>query len=277
MSKNELFLPTLCIGKQHPAKIIMSDFTYSQCDNIGYNPFSLCRKEILIIGGTSNLEKSIIDQLINNGASSIIVIDKNIESDHRFMSLDVNIYTPEGIESAIKHLQSENRSFNGVIFTKTESDFRPIKMTSAKLACEIMNSNYLIFMEFMRLLLKRKMLVNGASVVAMSSISSIHAMKAKAAFAAAKAALDSAVRCIACELADKGIRVNSIQKGGVDADMTKSHIQAVSELNNGDEAKRQPLGLVKAKEIGNLISFLLSDACTSITGTSIVIDGGYLL
>ena len=125
--------------------------------------------------------------------------------------------------------------------------------------------------------MKSKALKNGASVVALSSISSIRAMKAKMAFCSAKAALDAAIRCLAVELADKGIRVNSIQKGVVDADFAKGHIQDVASINEGAAEKAAPLGVTKAEEVANTVAFLLSDATRTITGTSIVIDGGYTL
>lgn len=129
----------------------------------------------------------------------------------------------------------------------------------------------------MRVLKKTRGLKEKASVVALSSISSIRAMKAKMAFCSAKAALDAAVRCLALELADKGIRVNSIQKGVVDADFEKGHIQDITAINDGSAKKMSPLGVTKAIEVANTIAFLLSNATTTITGTSIVIDGGYTL
>lgn len=241
------------------------------------SPFSLANKRILVIGLSSELERSIVRQLIDNGATHIIAVDESITVTEMCDVLETDILDYSKIESTVTSMKSMNLSFDGILFLKTESDFRPLAMNTPAKVFEIMKSNFLIFLEFMRLLIKKRMLNRGASVVAMSSISSIHAMKAKTVFAAAKAALDSSVRCMASELSDKGIRVNTIQKGSVDADMMKGHIQTVSELNNGGESKRQPLGLVKAEEIGNLITLLLSDACPSITGTSIVIDGGYLL
>lgn len=204
-------------------------------------------------------------------------IDRNVPADIHYEGVDVDTEIKDDIDSIISLLKKSGVKFDGMVFAKTVSDFRPIGLSSPQKVYEIMDLNFFFFMDLMRLLVKKRMLKDGSSVVAMSSISSIHAMKAKASFAAAKAALDSAVRCLASELADKGIRVNSIQKGGVDADLTKSHIKAITELNHGKETDRQPLGLVKAKEIENLITFLLSEACPSITGTSIVIDGGYLL
>ena len=238
--------------------------------------FSLENKKILIIGAESNLEKSILHQLYNSGATEITVVDK-VNEEGEYPVLSANILDYSSIDEILTNMKGQGKAFDGFVFLKTESDFRPMSMNHPAKVLEIMNSNFLIFMEFMLSLIKKRMLNKGASVVAMSSISSIHAMKAKTSFAAAKAALDSAVRCMASELADKRIRVNSIQKGGVDIDLSKGNIRNITELNNGEESLRQPLGLVKAEEIGNLITFLLSDACPSITGTSIIIDGGYML
>ena len=135
---------------------------------------------------------------------------------------------------------------------------------------------YFAFIDLLRDLMKRKAFAKNASIVVMSSISSIRAMKAKMVFSAAKAALDASVRSLALELAPKGIRINSIQKGAVDVDFEKDHIQAVSALND-DMTGRQVLGLTAASEVANLVAFLLSDATKTMTGTSIVIDGGYTL
>ena len=78
-------------------------------------------------------------------------------------------------------------------------------------------------------------------------------------------------------MADKKIRVNSIQKGVVDTDFEKGHIQDVASINDGEAEKKTPLGPSSAVEIANVVAFLLSDATKTITGTSIVIDGGYTL
>ena len=82
---------------------------------------------------------------------------------------------------------------------------------------------------------------------------------------------------MAVELADKGIRFNSIQKGVVDTDFEKDHIMDVTAINEGLAEKMTPLGHSTAEEVANVVAFLLSDATRTITGSSIVIDGGYSL
>ena len=184
----------------------------------------------------------------------------------------------DDIENDIKKTVTNGGPFDGVVFNIVHSDFRPLQFVNPSLVTEINNVNYALFVEIIRSLKKNRGLNKNASIVAMSSISSTRAMKAKMAFCASKAALDAAVRCMSLELADKGIRVNTIQKGAVDTDSEKSHIQDVQSIRSEEAIidNSAPLGLVKANEIAEMVAFLLSDAVKSITGTSIVIDGGYL-
>jgi len=214
------------------------------------NPMSLAGKRILAVNSGSSLDKAIVNTLQELGAKVYVMEDA----------------------SAI----SVDEAFDGFFWGGVHSDFRPLKMVSHDNMAQIMNDNYFAFIDLLRDLIKQKRIAKNASIVAMSSISSIRAMKAKMVFSAAKAALDASVRSLALELAPKGIRINSIQKGAVDVDFEKDHIQAVNSLNE-DMAGRQVLGLTAASEVANLVAFLLSDATRTMTGTSIVIDGGYTL
>ena len=221
----------------------------------------LTGKNILVYGDSSGIDEAIVTQLKELGANVVSFEQKEIAL----------------VEPELKGLVKDSVPYDGFVFTLMHSDFRPLQFVKPELVAEILNDNYSLFVEAMRVLRKSKALKNGASVVALSSISSIRAMKAKMAFCSAKAALDAAVRCLAVELADKGIRINSIQKGVVDADFAKGHIQDVASINDGAAEKASPLGVTKAEEVASTVAFLLSDATRTITGTSIVIDGGYTL
>ena len=234
------------------------------------NKYDLSQKRILFVGGQTGLDTAILSLLRDN-----MVLDSDSEGQRLVVYNNLAI---ESIESEIKAVVKEVGLFDGVVFNIVHSDFRPLQFVKPDLVSEITNDNYAVFVEVVRSLKKNRGLNNGASIVAMSSISSSRAMKAKMAFCASKAALDAAVRCLAVELADKGIRVNSIQKGAVDVDAEKSHIQDVLAVRSEETTKdnEAPLGLVKANEIAETVAFLLSDAVKTITGTTIVIDGGYL-
>ena len=229
------------------------------CESANYVGDSLVGKKVLLISDNSGIDETILRKLVGRGAVAFQ-------------------YEPDGmeaIEADMKWMGKEYGRIDGVVYGIVHSDFRPLQFVKPDIVNQITKDNYGIFIEVMRSLRKHKGLNEGASVVALSSISSIRAMKAKMAFCASKAALDAAVRCLAVELADKGIRVNSIQKGFVDADFEKGHIQDIAAINGAGSEKGAPLGVTKAEEIANTVAFLLSDATRTITGTAIVIDGGY--
>ena len=225
------------------------------------NPMELTGKRILIMGEQTGIDEAIVSQTRLFGAEVVEYSQKDITA----------------IETELGKVAKEDGPFDGFVFTLMHSDFRPLQYVRPELVSQILNDNFGLFVEAMRVLRKSRALRIGASIVALSSISSIRAMKAKMAFCSAKAALDASIRCLALELADKRIRVNSIQKGIVDTDFQKGHIQDVTVINNGASEKYAPLGPSSSVEVANLVVFLLSDTTKTITGTSIVLDGGYTL
>lgn len=226
------------------------------------NPLDLTGKRIFLFGGSVALDKGIADVIEEQGASLLMLEEHDVTA----------------LEPKVKELVQNGGAFDGVVFAIVHSDFRPLQFVKPDNVNQIMTDNFSLFIELMRVLKKSKGLNKGASVVAMSSISSVRAMKTKTTFCASKAALDAAVRCLAVELADQGIRVNTIQKGGTEADLTKANIQDMLAVRSesADAENKQPLGLSTAEEVANVVVFLLSDAVKTITGTTIVIDGGYL-
>lgn len=225
------------------------------------NPMDMTGKRILLYGSNSGIDKSFTAQGEKLGAKITTVDIQEIDC----------------LEKSIKQIIKDDGPFDGFVFTLVNSDFRPLQLVKPRIIDEIFKLNFSLFIEALRALKKFKGLKNNASIVALSSISSIRAMKAKMAFSASKAALDASIRELALEFAEKKIRINSIQKGVVDVDLEKSKIQNIISINNDSLEKEPPLGITKSIEIANTILFLLSDATTTITGTSIIIDGGYIL
>lgn len=228
----------------------------------------LTNKKILLLGGGLSLDKAIATRLEQLGGKIVVAGATDPSFD---------VFDLAALEGNLKALIAKEGQFDGFVFSVVHSDFRPLSTVKADNFRKIMEENSSLFVEAMRVLCKSKGLKAGGSVVAMSSISSIRAMKAKMAFSASKAALDAIVRELAVELADKRIRVNSIQKGAVETDFEKDQIQAIDAIRGEDIKSAQPLGLCKAEEVANLVAFLLSDAVKTMTGASLVLDGGYTL
>jgi NAD(P)-dependent dehydrogenase (short-subunit alcohol dehydrogenase family) len=112
----------------------------------------------------------------------------------------------------------------------------------------------------------------GGAIVNTASMASVVAFPQMVAYCAAKGAVLMMTKTTAVEYAGKGIRVNAICPGvirtGITTRMPKEYIDAV--------AKVTPMGrIADPREVAELAVFLGSDESSFITGTSILIDGGY--
>jgi len=121
----------------------------------------------------------------------------------------------------------------------------------------------------------RHMTGRGGSIVAIGSMSGelANAPQRQAAYNASKGAVHLAVKSLAVEFADEGIRVNAVAPGYVGTDLTR---QGVPDDWWADWERRTPMGRVGTpEEIASLVAFLASDAASYMTGSVVLIDGGY--
>ena len=111
-------------------------------------------------------------------------------------------------------------------------------------------------------------------ILNMSSIMSHVSLAGRTAYSSAKAALLGLTKALALELAADGITVNGISPGPIGTDMNLA-LMKDPEVN-AQFLANLPLGRWgKVEEIGALACYLCSDAAAFVTGTDILIDGGW--
>jgi NAD(P)-dependent dehydrogenase (short-subunit alcohol dehydrogenase family) len=119
----------------------------------------------------------------------------------------------------------------------------------------------------------RVMARSGGSIVLMASAAATVGLPSHEAIAAAKAGVIGLARSAAATYAGKGIRFNAVAPGLVDTPMSAGITG--NEMMLKASIAMHPLGRIgKPEEVASVITWLLSDAASWVTGQVIGIDGG---
>lgn len=121
---------------------------------------------------------------------------------------------------------------------------------------------------------------SGSIINIASVVSTTAAARRRFVYAATKGAVIAMTRAIALDFIGDGVRCNSISPGTVDTPSLGERIAAAADPAQMriDMIARQPMGrLGKAEEIASVAALLASDESAFMTGSDIVIDGGFAL
>ena len=120
----------------------------------------------------------------------------------------------------------------------------------------------------------RRMKPRGGVVINISSIHDDVARKGLAHYVTAKAGLKMLGRSLALEWAEYGIRVVTVSPGAIETDMNREAIESFGRDRFEEWIPAGRLGVVA--DVSEAVAFLCSDKASYITGTELVIDGGYM-
>lgn len=240
-------------------------------------------KSILVTGAAGGMGQAISALLASYGAK-VILLDRDEEQ------LEIACEALEGdghscytcdlgqigsIEGLIVQIIQEQGPVDGFVHCAGIANVRPLKLSKYSYMLDMMNVNYFSFVEIVRCITKRKVFNSGLSIVGICSIGAFYGAPTKTAYSSSKAAMYAAVKCMAVELADKGVRVNVVAPGTTRTSM----MEQAEEYSAGTDSYKQKLlrqflGVCEPEDIANSVAFLLSNKARMITGACLTVDGG---
>lgn len=245
------------------------------------NPFSLEKKTILIAGATAGIGRATAVQCVAMGAD-VILIGRNESS----MANLIPELGPEKAKGFIVDLTSEDSvkqivpmlpRLDGVVCNAGSVFSLVTRHIESEDMESLFKTNTFSHIKLIQLLLEHKKMNKDASIVLTSSMSGVYCgIVGGGLYGATKSALVGFSKALALELAPRGIRVNTIHPGMVETSLCEK--TAISTDIFFEDAKNYPLGRYgKPEEIAYAIVFLLSDATKWMTGSQLLIDGGYCI
>ena len=246
-----------------------------------YNPYSLIGKTILVTGASSGIGKALAIECSRLGAE-VIICGRNEQrleetlselegNNHSFRKADFS--NNDQIATLIESLPA----LDGVVHCAGFTHTLPFQFVNETDLMAIMQVNFVSATLLSQGLVKAKKIGKGSSVVFVSSISGVNvSVLGNAMYSASKGAINGMAKSMALDLASKGIRVNCVTPGMINTNLL--HREVVTEEQLAEDMKKYPLKRYgEPIEVAHAVIYLLSDAAKWVTGSNLLIDGGYTL
>jgi NAD(P)-dependent dehydrogenase (short-subunit alcohol dehydrogenase family) len=232
-------------------------------------------KVALVTGGASGIGHATAQRLFEEGATVIV---GDIEAPEPFDdasvdSVDLYVSNEREWQEAIEYLETSYGELDVLFNNAGVISYEPIDETdldSWERDVAVNQTGVFLGMKHGIPLLNES---GGGSVINTSSIWGIVGAEGAAAYQAIKGAVRNMTKNAAVTYAGDGVRVNLVYPGIVDTPLVRSQDEALSEA----VVDATPMDrMADPEEVANGVLYLASDEASFVTGTELVIDGGYL-
>ena len=249
-----------------------------------YNPLSLFGKTILVTGASSGIGQATAIECSKLGASVIITgrneirleetyrkLEKSQEQTHQMFIADLT--DDESMKQFVDQLPPLDGVSSNAGIQKCQF---PIKFIKDEAMHDIFDANLFSHVKLARDLHKRKKLNKNASYVFTASTGGVatHVI-GNSVYDMTKAAINAFTKSCAVDFSSRYIRCNAVCPGMIMTPMTKPEGTLSEADYQKDIDDHYLLGRYgQPEEVARVISFLLSDASSFMTGASVMVDGG---
>lgn len=243
---------------------------------------------IIVSGGSRGIGKATVERLLADGhnvvfnynssaASSEKIVEENTSKygEGRVACFQANINDAEAVDQLVKNAEEffgdkveglvNNAGINKdtLALRMTEGDFNDVLQTN-------LTGAFLLS----KAVIPGMMRSRAGRVVNMSSVVGLHGNIGQANYAASKAGLVGLTKALAKEYAKRNILINAVAPGMIETDMTD---------NMSEKAREQIIAAIglgrlgKVEEIASVVSFLMSEDSSYITGQVLEVSGGIMM
>jgi NAD(P)-dependent dehydrogenase (short-subunit alcohol dehydrogenase family) len=245
----------------------------------------LAGRHYLVTGAGSGIGRAVASLLAARGAATSLVdvAPAALESTaaglggslHRTHVFDLR--QTDGIEALVASVVAAGGLLHGVVHAAGIQQVAPVRVLQQASWREILAVNTEAGLALAKTLSSRKVYAGShGAVVFISSVIGLTGSPGAVAYSMSKSALHGMTRSLALDLAPRKIRVNCVAPGFVRTPLLERTEKLWTEDQRRQVEARHPLGFGEPEDVANAVAFLLADTGRWITGTVLVVDGGYL-
>jgi 3-oxoacyl-[acyl-carrier protein] reductase len=239
----------------------------------------------LVTGGSRGIGRAIVEKLAQLGAKVAFVYQSSAPAaeqlsgeltakGHEVFALQADVKVKSAAEESVQKVLDKWGKLDILVNNAGVIRDTLLAMMSEEQWHEVIETNLSSVFNYCQSVTRPMMSARYGRIINMSSVAAEFGNKGQVNYAASKGGIDGLTRCLATELASRGVTVNAVAPGFIETDMTA----AVRNAAEAEIKKKIPVRrLGKPEDIANAVAFLASDEASYITGQVLRIDGGLTL
>jgi len=243
--------------------------------------FDLTGKVAIVTGAARGIGQGIAIELARAGAnvvvSDIIPGESTVNQIKKLKRKSIYVKTDISNKKDVENLVAQTiKTFNKIdILVNNAGVYLPGNVSNMPEEAWDKTMNINVKGPFLCSQAALKYMKKGASIINISSVAGIEGSAGGAAYCSSKGAIRLFTKALAAEVGGLGIRANSVHPGLIDTAMTKG-ISSDKKTVQGMMSKFLIKRVGKPVDIAGPVVFLASDASSYMTGSEIIVDGGWI-